>query len=244
MELGAGRWALVAGATSPIGSEVALRLGEAGYSVALLGFRHPEALARLEGALERRGIAHASLRTSLHGQEGVDRALGWVEEGGMRPEVLLFLAASGVMRPIGELSMHHLGWTFGVTSFSMALLASRLKPRKLIAVSSPGAGRAVAGYGAVGAAKASMEAFLRYLALELAPATSVYGIRVGLVETPAASRLPGFPEVRERVLSATPMGRLVTPGDVAELAVVLAREPLEMLTGSILDLDGGMGLSI
>lgn len=40
------------------------------------------------------------------------------------------------------------------------------------------------------------------------------------------------------------MEDLVTPGDVAELAVLLAREPLEMLTGSILDLDGGMGLSI
>ncbi len=232
------------GASSPIGSEVALRLGDAGYSLALLGFRHPEALARLGGVLDRRGVEHLCLRTSLHHQEGVDRVLAWLESEGIGPDAVVSLAASGVMRPLGELSAHHLDWTFGVTSFPIALLGARLRPRKLVAISSTGAVRAVAGYGAVGAAKASMEALLRYLAVELAPATSVYGVRVGLVDGPAAERLSNFSKVRERVLSATPMGRLVTPEDVAELVAVLVREPLEMLTGTILDLDGGMGISI
>jgi enoyl-[acyl-carrier protein] reductase III len=192
--------------------------------------------------LSNRNIRFATKQISLNTQASLDQVITWLDGLSIKPGVIAWLAASGVMRPVKELNMHHLGWTFQVSAFSLAIITARLAPRKLIVISSTGATRVVENYGALGAAKSALETMLRYLAVELAPNTSVFGIRAGLVETSAAHRLPDFDTLRTSVLSRTPMGRLVTPADIAKLVGLLASEDLEMLTGSILDLDGGLRL--
>lgn len=242
MQQSTGDWALITGANSLIGQQVAIRLGELGYSLALLGFRQHEAMDNLCTILTKLGVDHSARLISLDKQAGLDRVIAWLDDLSIRPTVMAWLAASGVMRPLKDLNMHHLGWTFQVSAFPLAIMGARLAPRKLIVISSTGASRVVDNYGAIGAAKSALETMLRYLAVELAPHTSVYGIRAGLVETSAAHKLPEFDSLRTSVLSRTPMGRLVTPNDIAKLTGVLASEGLEMLTGSIMELDGGMGL--
>lgn len=50
------------------------------------------------------------------------------------------------------------------------------------------------------------------------------------------------PENYQRRLRATPMGRLVTPDDVAQACVFVASSDAAMVTGSMLTVDGGAGL--
>lgn len=50
------------------------------------------------------------------------------------------------------------------------------------------------------------------------------------------------PENYKRRLQATPMGRLITPDDVAKACLFVASSDADMVTGSMLTVDGGAGL--
>lgn len=87
----------------------------------------------------------------------------------------------------------------------------------------------------------ALGAVIQDLALELAP-IRVNLIATGLVETPlvAADLGDQLAARRERLRAALPIGRLVTPADVAALAVHLMTNGA--VTGATFDIDGGQRL--
>jgi NAD(P)-dependent dehydrogenase (short-subunit alcohol dehydrogenase family) len=99
-------------------------------------------------------------------------------------------------------------------------------------------GRRVAGLGTVPAATAALPAFVATLALEVAPVRANL-IAAGFVDTPLSAALLGDQlEARRQGLRETlPIGRVVTPEDVAALAVHLMANTA--LTGATYDIDGG-----
>lgn len=95
----------------------------------------------------------------------------------------------------------------------------------------------------LGTAKAALDQFVRFVALELAP----QGITANLV-APAtvaqttANKLLASGEVRQ--LGATnPMGRLVRPDEVAKTVAFLASEDSGFTTGHYLDVNGGLAMT-
>lgn len=103
-------------------------------------------------------------------------------------------------------------------------------------------GRSVArGFTLISALPAAMPALVRNLALELAP-IRVNLIAAGFVDTPLSARLLGEDiEARRQELRKTlPIGRVVGPADIAELAVHLMTNTA--LTGATYDIDGGQQL--
>ena len=92
----------------------------------------------------------------------------------------------------------------------------------------------------LGTAKAAMNQFVRYIALELAP----HGITANLVApatvqgTTMSQQLTG--EEKQHLGAAAPMGRLVTPDEVAETCAFLASEQSGFTTGHYLPVDGGL----
>jgi len=105
--------------------------------------------------------------------------------------------------------------------------------------------RVLENYVLVGVSKAALEALVRYLAVELAP----QGIRVnavsgGVVDTDALDHFPN----REQMLSwgteRTPAGRLVEPGDIADVVAFLCSPDAEMIRGQTLIVDGGFSLRV
>ena len=83
-----------------------------------------------------------------------------------------------------------------------------------------------------------MEGMTRALALELAP-IRVNLIAAGFVDTPLSASLLGdeLDNRRKELVSTLPIGRVVTPEDVAMLAVHLMANTA--LTGATYDIDGG-----
>lgn len=93
------------------------------------------------------------------------------------------------------------------------------------------------------ATKGAVIAFTAALALELAPhKIRVTAIAPVVTDTPM---LPGFmagpdsPEVRKALVQSVPLGRLATPEDIANGALFLASDEGAMMTGSVLQVDGG-----
>jgi enoyl-[acyl-carrier protein] reductase III len=102
-------------------------------------------------------------------------------------------------------------------------------------------------YVVVGASKAALEALVRYLGVELAPHNiRVNAIAPGMVLTDALDHFATFREegqdLAESVRDATPVGRLCTPEDVAELAAFLCMPGAAMICGQTITLDGGYSL--
>lgn len=94
---------------------------------------------------------------------------------------------------------------------------------------------------AYSAAKAAVIGFTKALAKEVGPS----GIRVncvapGVVET---DMLSGFTaEDRARLAYETPLGRLGTPQEVAELIAFLASGKARFITGQVITIDGGFAV--
>jgi len=91
------------------------------------------------------------------------------------------------------------------------------------------------------ASKAGIIGFTRQLAFELGH----YNIRVnaicpGTVKT-TLTDIPA--DVEEKLISVTPLGRLVTPEEVANVVIFLASDKAVMITGTTIDIDGGQRLS-
>jgi NAD(P)-dependent dehydrogenase (short-subunit alcohol dehydrogenase family) len=92
----------------------------------------------------------------------------------------------------------------------------------------------------LGVPKAAMNQFARYIALELAP----HGITANLV-APATVQGTSMnqkltPEQLSALGAAAPMGRLVTPDEVAKTLAFLASEDSGFTTGHYFPLDGGL----
>jgi NAD(P)-dependent dehydrogenase (short-subunit alcohol dehydrogenase family) len=92
----------------------------------------------------------------------------------------------------------------------------------------------------LGVPKAAMNQFARYIALELAP----HGITANLV-APATVQGTSMnqkltPEKLRELGAAAPMGRLVTPEEVAKTLAFLASEDSGFTTGHYFPLDGGL----
>jgi 3-oxoacyl-[acyl-carrier protein] reductase len=94
----------------------------------------------------------------------------------------------------------------------------------------------------LGTAKAALDQFVRYVALELAP----HGITANLVApatvegTKVTEQLT--PERLRALAAATPMGRLVRPEDVARTVAFLASEDSGFTTGHYLPVNGGLAM--
>ena len=119
--------------------------------------------------------------------------------------------------------------------------AGKMRPGgTLIFMGGTGGRRISRELGLVSAATAALPPFTAALALELAP-VRVNLIAAGFVDTPlSASYFPSSDDLdkrREELRATLPIGRVVTPSDVAALAVHIMTNTA--LTGATYDIDGG-----
>ncbi|MDX6262614.1 MAG: hypothetical protein QOH84_4302 [Kribbellaceae bacterium] len=111
----------------------------------------------------------------------------------------------------------------------------------LLFMGGTGGRKSAPGMSVIGALTAAGPALTRNLAVELAP-IRVNLIAAGFVDTPLSATLLGdqLDARREQLRATLPIGRVVGPEDIANLAVQLMTNTA--LTGATYDIDGGQQL--
>ena len=94
--------------------------------------------------------------------------------------------------------------------------------------------------GIYGATKAALISLTRSLARELGPSgVRVNAIAPGLIRTDFARVLVETPEIHDRAVASTALGRIGEPEEMAGAVVWLASDAASFVTGSVIVLDGG-----
>jgi enoyl-[acyl-carrier protein] reductase I len=110
----------------------------------------------------------------------------------------------------------------------------------IFAMTYHGANEVIENYGIMGPVKAALESAVRYLATELGPkGIRVHAISPGPLATRAASGIPDFDALMERVAERAPARRLVTIEEVGAACVFLASPYAGAITGDTVYIDGG-----
>jgi len=234
---------LVTGGTRGIGKATALRFASLGARRIALGYmRGDKAAEETAAELAELGVETVLVRGNVASQRIAEEvaALGPVD-------VFVHAAATGVIRPALETQEKHWDWTLAANARAFLSLTRAAAPAMpegsaIIAISSLGSIRVLEDYALVGASKAAMEALVRYLAVELAPrGISVNAVSAGVVETGALDHFPRKDAMLE-LGRRNPVGRLVTPEDVAACITFLGSPDAAMIRGQTLVIDGGGSL--
>lgn len=114
---------------------------------------------------------------------------------------------------------------------------------RIIAFTSEGNKRVIPGYGAVAAAKASLESIVRQIAVEFAHrGIRANCIQAGVTDTASLRRIPDSSRLLGASVERNPFRRLTQPSDVANAVYLLSRDEASWITGNILKVDGGESL--
>lgn len=236
---------LVTGGTRGIGRAVSLRFAQAGAHVIANYVRDDQAAEELGSIASERQLAIDVCRADLTSTKGLERLKTLIDTQEQPLSGCVHGAATGVHRTFDELTARQFDWVFALNVRAYFELIKMLIPRlakgsAIVVLSSLGAVRAIPSYSLVGASKGALESFSRHLASELA----LKDIRVnilspGSVETGAWDSMPDREKRIADTIHKTPLGRLVTPDEVALTAQFLCSDASSGIIGHTLVVDGG-----
>ena len=243
-----GKTILVAGGTRGIGKAISLRLARAGAAVIANYLRNEKAAEELKAIAAEEHLPISLCRADLTSDKGLEQLDQFLQESAPQLSGLVYCAATGIHRPIEELTERHFDWTFNLNVRAFFRLIKLTKTRlskgsSVVAISSWGASRVLPYYSLIGSSKGALDSLARHLAVELAPV----GIRVniltaGAVLTDAWKAMPNSEDRIAETIRRTPAGRLVTAEEVAYGAQFLCSDASSGMVGHTLILDGGTGI--
>jgi len=152
------------------------------------------------------------------------------------------------LKEFHQTDLKHFRWTLEINVFGQINLVKTLldlipEGGKVIGISSLGGVRAIPYYTLVGASKGALESALRHIAVELSPKKiNVNIVSAGVVETGALRFFPNKDQLIQESKRRTPLGRLVTPDDVANVVLLLASPLSDMIQGQTIFVDGGYSI--
>ena len=243
-----GKRALVTGAGTGIGREVALRLAAEGASVAV-NYKTSragaeEAVAQIAAA----GGKAVAIQADVSDAADVDALVQQTLEGLGGVDILVNNA--GITRDNLVMRMSEEDWDEVLTAdlksaflCTKAVIRHMLRQRsgRIINMSSVVALTGNPGQANYAAAKAGLIGLTRTVAREVASrGITVNAVAPGFIETQMVGALSE--DLRATILERIPLERFGTPGDVAGAVAFLASGDAAYITGQVLGIDGGLSL--
>jgi NAD(P)-dependent dehydrogenase (short-subunit alcohol dehydrogenase family) len=245
------RVAMITGAGRGIGAATALVLAERGYRV-VVNYRASASQAEeVVATIAAAGGEAMAIQADVTVPDEVTAMVGEIDRRWGGVDVLVHSALTPfAVTSFAELSWGQLGGkldselraAFLTTKAVVPGMVSRSYGR-LIYLSTGLSRRPRAEMITLGTAKAALDQFVRYVALELAP----HGITANLV---APATVEGTRETEQftadrlhELGAATPMRRFVRPDEVAKTVAFLASEDSGFTTGHYLPVNGGLAMN-
>jgi NAD(P)-dependent dehydrogenase (short-subunit alcohol dehydrogenase family) len=237
----AGRVALVTGASSGTGVDIARALAAAGARVAV-HYRGDRASAEtLAGAIRAGGGTAEVFAADVARADEVRRLVADVEARLGAPAVVVNNA--GPFNDTAFCELDEADWDYVMNANLKAVyLASRLTAAGMRRA---GWGRIVnigatsglvRSHGVYGLAKAALLPLTQALALELAPTVTVNAVVPSQIASPRTDRLAAY---KAAAIAGTPLGRLVTQAEIGQMVVRLCSPEFDFVTGQGIVMDGG-----
>ncbi|WP_353808716.1 SDR family NAD(P)-dependent oxidoreductase [Agromyces sp. SYSU T00194] len=243
-----GKTAMVTGAASGIGRQVALRFLREGARVAFAD-RDAAAVAAVVDGL---GEGARAVVMDVSDEASVAAGVEGLVADGWRPETVVVNAGVqlfGQDAKVADLDLDVWRRTVDV-NLTGAFLTIKHSVRALLgggggSIILTGSPTAVRGEGADFTAYSSSKAGMHGLGRTVAAAYARDGIRVNTVipaytETPLVSTLTGDDEARTAIVGRIPMGRAGSAEDLEGIMVYLASDDSAFATGAAFAVDGGM----
>jgi NAD(P)-dependent dehydrogenase (short-subunit alcohol dehydrogenase family) len=248
-----GKHALVTGSSRGIGRGIALKLAERGVKTAIHYYTQEDAAKETLAKVRACGSDGFLVQADVSRPEEIKRLFERVQQefgtldilvSNARPELAAFY------RPPMDINLEQ--WRMAMDSQAQAFLlevqtVSRLMPDggRIIAISYSPSGRTGSWqpWVGMGAAKAALDALVRYFAVALGRRNiTVNVVSPGATEDSVVGRLPTevFQAIKKWHESGwTPMGRVGTPADVGNAVLLLCMDEASFITGQTLHVDGG-----
>ena len=254
-------WALILGASSGFGAASALELAKHGMNIFGVHLDRQATMPNVQNLIK--DIKHTGVKTIFYNINAADKikqdeTLDDIQEqfainSSDTIKVLMHSLAFGTLKqfiarkPEDALTPAQMEMTVNVMAHSLVYWVQGLISRNLLkrggrifGMTSSGGHTAMPYYGAVSAAKASLEAHIRQLAMELGPlGITSNAIMAGVTDTPALRKIPGNAGMLEAARLKNPAGRLTTPEDVAKAIVIFSTDEAQWISGNVLGVDGG-----
>jgi gluconate 5-dehydrogenase len=241
-----GRVALVTGASSGIGREIAGALADAGADLVLVARREPELVAT-QRALEASGARAAVIAADLGDREALRDAAAQAASRFGPPDILVNAAGVNVRKPLLDVSEADWDATMAINLDAPFFLAQALAPAmiarawgRIINIASLQSVRAFPSSAPYGASKGAIAQLTR----AQAEAWSRHGVTAnaiapGFFATPLTAAVSSDPERWQAMAARTFAGRNGELRDLRGIAVFLASPASDYITGQTIFVDGG-----
>ena len=256
------KWALILGSSSGFGGASAVELAKAGYNIFGIHLDRQVTMPNVNNIIkkiERTGqkalFFNMNAADQLRRNDTLDEIKDMFasKKDVQQINVVLHSLAFGSLKPFISKSIAtrvtkaQMEMTLDVMAHSLVYWVQGLVDRDLLAkkarifgMTSAGSQTIFPSYGAVSAAKASLESHIRQLAAELGVmGVTANAIMAGVTDTPALRKIPGNEKMMKAARDKNPGARLTTAMDVAKTIVMLMDEKADWISGNVLQVDGG-----
>jgi len=240
------RTAVVTGATRGIGRGVAAMLARAGASVAVAG-RDIDSVTQLAAEITADGGVAWPVRLDVTDLDEITRAMAAVNERFGSLDVLVNNAGLGANHPAEEVSESDWDEMMDVNLkglFFCCRAAGRIMldqgHGRIINMSSQAGVVGIRDHAVYSASKGGVNLLTKVLALEWsARGVNVNAVAPTFIYTPGTAERLDDPDYLAGVLERIPAAKVGTITDVAGAVIYLASPAADMVTGHVLNVDGG-----
>lgn len=254
-------WALILGGSSGLGLATAKKLAKHGMNICIVHRNSRSQQKNIETAFEeikKEGVAFLSYNMDAFHSEKRAVLMEELQESLAAGKIRTFVhsVAKGNLKPMisddkpvlktddFQLTIQAMG--ISLYDWVKAIYEANLfsNDARVISFTSEGNSKAWKNYAAVSAAKVTLEAITRNIALEFAP----FGIRAnciqaGVTDTASLRMIPGSDQIKEHSLKRNPFKRLTVPQDVANVVYLLSKDEAAWINGTVIPVDGGEHIS-
>jgi len=254
-------YALILGASSGFGKAIALALAKDGVNI--IGVHLDRAttmpdVEKLISDIKAAGSEAHFFNANAADEKNRGEIIQHIEKllsdnEGSTVRILIHSLAFGTLKPFisenpaDQVNQKQIEMTLNVMANSLIywtqdIINKKLMVRggKIYGMTSSGGQRQIEFYGAVSAAKACLESYIRQLAMELGSmGISANSIRAGVTATPALSKIPKSQNIIDNAIQRNPEHRLTTPEEIALFIVDNYKQDSHWMTGNVINLDGG-----